>query len=327
LPRPLEAARDAERLRYAWSAAAVLLFAVMLWLWWRESDPEWLQLQREYQAAGGEAPLVPVPTPSCDGEAEQCTSCHLSLREGAFAEAESEQLWLRPHPELLELHREQGCTSCHGGLGVALDPSAAHGWPLRDERMGRWGVQASCGRCHVPGAVQGTELLAEGAMRYLSLGCEVCHSQTGGSFAGGDLRRPSASTSWHLEQSILDPEADYPGSSMPSFAVSFEGPGGRRALSAVVLYLQSLALGPLPECDRPRQLHDAAVQCSDCHGSPSGQAQGWFEHRCVYLRAHSESLRCAGCHEERGFGAVSSANCPVLRQHRSACGACHQEGL
>ena len=95
-----------------------------------------------------------------------------------------------PHPV-----SKFGCTICHGGQGLAVDKTNAHGrvefWsqPLLTKDY----LRASCGRCHKEGDVPGVPELAEGRRLFETHGCRGCHKLNGvGGSIGPDLSEEGA---------------------------------------------------------------------------------------------------------------------------------------
>jgi len=153
--------------------------------------PQWKSHQREFRAlgGGGDGPGVVQSSTCVEGEVACCATCHLGADRPDLAEA---KLPLKAHSTPLGAHtaRGVGCSDCHGGSPRALRAEAAHAFPGtagRDAMMKQPHIQASCGRCHVPGDAPGMERLARGAKQYTGLGCGICHPLTGGGLAGYDF--------------------------------------------------------------------------------------------------------------------------------------------
>lgn len=322
-----------------WQAATVvaglLLLAGFATASVLEMSRPWRHIQADFLAAGLGAQLdLPAlrAIRACDGNLDRCTTCHLGASESA--PGNSLPAVLRPHPTLLDAHPldEVGCAACHGGNPSALGVEAAHAIPgtrAADPLMTLPHIEASCIRCHVPGQVAGTERVAHGAQAFLQLGCAVCHpfkaAGRGGWDFGPDLRTLGRRDVGQLTEAIVEPQANFPGSTMPAFtALRDHEP---ELFADLLLFVQALTLEPLNRCrdsDAGGQL--AFERCTICHAGPDGRAAGRTEHRCEWIQARREELTCAGCH----VGAVPAVDsgggwCLVIRQHRSACGACHSE--
>lgn len=191
-------------------------------------------------------------------------------------------------------------------------------------------IQASCARCHLPGEKPGQARLLQGAELYAGLGCAVCHPLTedglGGFDFGPDLRTIGRRSPAYLETSLIEPAANFAGSTMPSFALALRSSPDE--LTSLVIYLESLALSRLGTCrDRDGSRSVVTSPCADCHAGPGGAASGRKAHRCPFLLKRKDELTCRNCHSEtvpepgtgRGY-------CPFIKQHRDACDACHEGG-
>jgi len=330
--------REARRLRLGVLVAALALLGVLAAAGYRALTPPWRAVQAGFRErlgpAAGRVATGVREVRTCTGALERCTTCHLGATRADLRGTSvplpyrAHALDLAPHPPATV-----GCTACHGGNGRALDPAAAHAWPggggAPDPLRRSPYLQASCLRCHVPGDAPGMERLARGARLYQGLGCAVCHPLTpggrGGWDYGPDLTATGRRSPRQLETSLLDPAANFPGSTMPSFRHALgEEPEGRTDL---VIYLLGLTLPPAPPSCSLRGRSDALVHrpCATCHAGVAGRAGGRLAHRCGYLRERREHLRCAGCHPEAvpqpGAG---QGWCPVIRAQRDGCEACHQ---
>jgi hypothetical protein len=188
-------------------------------------------------------------------------------------------------------------------------------------------LQAACHRCHLPGGVPGSEKLARGADLYMRLGCAMCHSLTaagrGGWDYGPDLRATGRQSLAHIKESVLQPTADFPDSTMPGYRASFAD--NPEALDDLLVYLVGLALPRAQGCETRQSASSwVSAACTTCHAGQGGRAGGRFVHRCVFIKARAGELRCQGCHpaaipEPGALGGV----CPVVREHRQGCVACH----
>jgi hypothetical protein len=188
-------------------------------------------------------------------------------------------------------------------------------------------IQASCARCHVPGARPGQERLEEGAWLYLGLACMLCHPSTeggrGGVDFGPDLTMIGRKSLDCLETSLIEPTENFPGSTMPSCRLALEKEA--EAMESLLIYLESLALDRYPACaggDKNRSLLNRP--CATCHAGEGGRAGGRMEHRCTYILKGAGELRCRNCHSV-GIPPPSEGKgyCPFIQQHREAFSACH----
>jgi len=158
----------------------------------------------------------------------------------------------------------------------------------------------------------------------------MCHPLNrdglGGWDFGPDLFRPGLRSPTKLERSLLEPTADFPESTMPSFASTFAN--DRKRLDDLLVYLLGLSLLAEKSCRGPRLLADslAAMSCTVCHAAEKGRAGGRLRHRCPYIISRAGELRCSECHRGEIPADSPLGGCPV-RQHRQHCSACHlQEG-
>ena len=333
-----DARKDARRLRLGLLLSSLALFAVLLAV----AVDAWRSEWRAHQAAFRALDAVPADRElgiaqfeNCVGEMDRCLTCHLGMTRGNLA-GEEIPLPFRAHSARLAHHLDKrvGCSVCHGGTPRALESPVAHAAPgtgQADPLMKAPHIQASCARCHLPGDQKGMERLQAGAELYMDLGCAICHPLTaggrGGWDFGTDLRTIGRKSLAYLEASLVEPTANFPQSTMPSFAHTFEGKTD--ALTDLLIYLQSLVLERSgPACGRRnRSLGLARVNCTTCHSGEAGQASGRFQHRCVYILERKPQLDCTGCHREDMPGPGEHRGvCPVIKEHRQGCTACH-EGL
>ncbi|MBN2498582.1 MAG: hypothetical protein JXR96_28585 [Deltaproteobacteria bacterium] len=324
---------DARRLRIGLLLAACALLTVMVLAAVRALRPGFVEIQARFAGQVGEAAAGVRQVQSCRGELDRCTTCHLGVEREDLRAAGLPPPF-GPHPERLGHHQrahvEIGCSACHGGVGRALNSDDAHvnaATGERDPLMREPHIQAACARCHLPGEVPGTERLLHGARLYAELGCAVCHplgrEGLGGADYGPDLRTIGRKSLGYLRDSLIDPSANFAGSTMPAFDRSFED--HPEALADLLVYLESLPLEPAPGCRlRERNAGLLAAPCASCHAGTAGNAAGRFRHGCVWIRERRDALRCGRCHPgtvpdpgpDKGF-------CPRIQQERKACSACH----
>ncbi len=333
---PDELERQHRVLRVSFLVAACALLCVLWLVVIRSGQAPWRGLQERFlgQYAEGEAVDRGVAIRqyfTCAGQIDRCPSCHLGMGRADLAEARV-PLPFRAHGPGLGGHPPDriGCSACHGGVGRALDPLVAHGLAggeRPDPLMREPHIQASCARCHVPGAQPGQERLEQGAMLYLGLGCMLCHPLTdggrGGLDFGPDLTMIGRKGLDYLKTSLIEPTHNFPGSTMPSFRLSLEQEP--EATESLLIYLESLVLDRYPECGTREKSRSLVLRpCSTCHAGRAGVASGRMEHRCTYIRRKSGELRCGICHAPGVPPAGPGAGfCPLMKQHRESCSACH----
>jgi len=323
-------------LRLSFLVAACALLCVLVLVVIRAQQAPWRVLQERFLAVnpggteGGDA-LGIRQYYTCAAEVDRCPTCHMGIERSDLAD-EDIPLPFRAHGPGLGKHLPDraGCSACHGGSGRTLDPLVAHSRvdrEARDPRMRQPHIQASCARCHVPGAQAGQERLEEGAWLYLGLGCMLCHplheGGRGGLDFGPDLKMIGRRNLDYLKNSLIDPTENFPGSTMPTFRLALEKEP--EATESLLIYLDSLVLDRHPACgtrERTRSL--VSRPCATCHAGKEGDATGRLKHRCTYLLKKSAELRCANCHASGIPATVGGEGyCPLLKQHREACSACH----
>jgi hypothetical protein len=329
-----EPTRDGRRAALALLLAALALAGALGLAAVRAWSPTWRSTQADFRARGlaaDEGVLGLQQGVDCAGEVERCATCHLGVRRPELA-GRGLPAPFRPHPAgLLERHPPRvGCTDCHGGLGRALSLPAAHAMPdgeSLDPQLRGAHQQARCARCHLPSAALGMPRVVSGAALYLELGCAICHPLSpggrGGYDFGPELRALGRRSPQQLETSLIDPTANFPESSMPSFRATFEG--RPEALLDLIVFLESLGLPSAGDCGlQALSAGWAARPCASCHAGPGGSAAGRFVHRCDFLRARAEELACARCHPgEIPPVGPGGGECPAVAAQRGACGACH----
>ena len=325
--------KDHLRLRILLTIASATLLLSLVVVGVRAFNRPWRVVQRQFSAMTGETAPGIRQYRTCADEVDRCPTCHLGMERNDIS-GKKPPLPFRNHGPDIGEHDpwEVGCTACHGGVGRALTPAAAHGTTMggaRDPLMKAPYIQASCARCHMPGEKPGQERLLQGATLYAGLGCPGCHPLTdqgcGGWDYGPDLRALGRMSPDALKTSLLDPAANFEGSTMPSFEHALEK--DQSALESLLIYLESLALPRSDKC-RARDRKAALVRapCTTCHADEAGRASGRVRHRCPYILERKEELKCSNCHalEVPGTGAAKGY-CPLITAHREACALCHEE--
>lgn len=327
---------DARRLRASILVGSLLVLATLAAAGVQAGRPGWKKHQADFRALGAvpaDRSLGIVQAETCTDQVDRCATCHLGAERRDLA-GQGVAAPLGAHPFPLDAHasRSVGCADCHGGSARALDAAVAHAFPgdaARDPMMREPHIQASCVRCHVPGDVQGMERLVHGSRVFAEWGCGICHPLSGGGRGGWDfgpdLRAGGRKSVAYLETSLTEPAANFPESTMPSFATVAKA--DEAAFTDLVIFLQSLELSRASTCSlRERSARLAAMPCASCHAGPAGQASGRLQHRCLYLAERKDQLACAGCHPQAIPAAGAGAGvCPVEREHRGACAACHDD--
>jgi len=327
-------AKDTRRLRVGLLAGALFLLLVLAWVGLRAARTEWRGTQAAFFDLTGDARHATeiLQNKNCTGQMERCTTCHLGARRRDLMGVQVPKVFRAHSRSMLgHLERGTGCGTCHGGTGRALDSKLAHAMPggrLRDPLLGQPYIQASCARCHLPGAREGMQRLVAGAEIYLRLGCLICHPlNVGGRGSwdfGTDLRAPGRKSLAYLRMSLIDPAANFPGSTMPSFKNYFAD--DPESLTDVLVFLLSLEIENAGNCPgQDKRITGVDNPCADCHAGAAGRASGRFVHKCVYIVEHKNMLTCAACHPrqipEPGPG---GGHCPVIDRQRPNCAVCHE---
>ncbi len=329
----LDLSKDARRLRWGVLGAGLSVLAVTVWVTVAGSDRPWQGFQDQFRLLAQLDPdrsLGIQQKSTCLDSVDRCTTCHLGLERKDMDRAEIAQPF-RFHGQDMAHHlrMHSGCVSCHGGTGRALDVKVAHAMPgtrQADPLLRQPYLQASCGRCHVPGDQPGMEALVRGANLYLLLGCGICHPLTrdgrGGWDFGPDLQALGRKSLAYLEASLLEPAANFPQSTMPSFRHSFAN--RPQALSDMLIFLLSLGLQDSGDClsRRPESQALFSAACASCHAGGAGH----FQHRCGYLLERKTELACAACHKDSlPEPGLFAGRCPVVNEHRGNCAVCHRD--
>jgi mono/diheme cytochrome c family protein len=186
---------------------------------------------------------------------DRCVTCHMGIEDALFASAK-QPFTTHPNLELLKHHPVEkfGCTSCHGGQGLATTyDGAAHKtiahWPdpMVEERF----MQSRCGYCHKNYEAIEADKLVQGMKIFKELHCSGCHkiNPEDGSMApaltafadkdtglfdftyvdGGHTKQ-----NWVLEH-FLDPTKITPGSPMRMYAMNDQ------QVEALTTYVLSLS--------------------------------------------------------------------------------------
>jgi cytochrome c2 len=164
--------------------------------------------------------------PELDNRVDRCMTCHLGVADDAMADAREP---FRQHPATHHTPRDFarfGCTSCHGGEGLATSEEDAHGTaadaasPIVPPAY----AESGCGRCHQSSFVAEAPTLSEGRALMEKSGCFACHASRGHEDFRSDA--PPLDTiavktggEW-LERWLSSPKAVDPNATMPNFRLS-----------------------------------------------------------------------------------------------------------
>jgi mono/diheme cytochrome c family protein len=231
-----------------------------------------------------------------DNRVDRCTTCHLGAADEVMAGA----------PEPFRLHtgtihtpadfERFGCTSCHGGQGLATSKEDAHGTapdagpPMTPAAY----LESGCGRCHTAESVAEAPILSRGRALMARSGCYACHAVRGHEgfrseappLAGVALKTGGE----FVARWLADPKAVDSNATMPNFQLA------ERDITALSHYLFSLAPPPA-----------LAAAIAAAAAEPPGVAANG-------KKIFSES-RCISCHTVEGKG---NGSAPELSKVASA---------
>ena len=116
-----------------------------------------------------------------DDRVDRCTTCHLGVADAAMAGAPEP---FRLHPETAHTPADFdrfGCSSCHGGQGLATSADDAHGTTpdAGPPMLPLAYAEAGCGRCHAAESVPEAPVLSRGRALIARSGCYACHTVPG----------------------------------------------------------------------------------------------------------------------------------------------------
>ncbi|HJU84704.1 MAG TPA: c-type cytochrome [Holophagaceae bacterium] len=194
-------------------------------------------LQRRYAALGasratslkaGQAYLhTPVAIhqiwlPAFENRVDRCTTCHLGVQDAVMKGAPEP---FSVHPRTAHTPKDFdrfGCTSCHGGQGLATLQEEAHGTAREGTPMTPLKyIESGCGRCHTSEKVPGAGILSTGRALMDHAGCFACHAVKG--HEGFRSPAPSLdqvnlrSGGGAIERWLADPKGTDPNATMPNF--------------------------------------------------------------------------------------------------------------
>ncbi len=222
--------------------------------------------------------------PDFENRVDRCTTCHLGVADPVMSEAPQP---FRVHPPTHHTPRDFqrfGCTSCHGGEGLATDQADAHGTSADATAPILPGdyIEAGCGRCHAADSVPDAPTLSLGRALMEKSGCYACHAARGHEDFRSEappLETLSMKTGgeW-LHRWLSDPRAVDANASMPNFRLTAD------EIDALSHYLFSRPVPP----ELRQEIEAAAAE------APAGNsARG----KTLFAEA-----RCISCHTVEGKG-------------------------
>ena len=161
-----------------------------------------------------------------ENRVDRCTTCHLGVADPLMADAPQPFSY---HPRTAHTpgaFDRFGCTSCHGGQGLATSKEDAHGTardagpPITPSEY----IESGCGRCHPSDAVRDAPILSRGRTLMSRFGCYGCHAVRG--HEGFRSEAPPLSSlplktggEW-VRRWLKDPKATDPNATMPNFRLT-----------------------------------------------------------------------------------------------------------
>jgi mono/diheme cytochrome c family protein len=187
-----------------WSSLGTL--AILVWAAYAENfRQEWRLEQRRYQSllpaeerSEFNLQLRQIVVPALH-ITDRCVSCHVGMAPGESGIPGDPVLGT--HPDVVHDPGNFGCTTCHGGQGLATKTDDAHGdvahWP--QPMIPRRYAYAGCGSCHTHLEVPSRDRLQRGRALFERYDCLACHRMDGrgatvrpigaGGLEGPDLSR------------------------------------------------------------------------------------------------------------------------------------------
>ena len=237
--------------------------------------------------------------PEFGNRVDRCTTCHLGVQDASMTGAAEP---FRLHPVTYHTPKDFGqfgCTSCHGGQGLATLEQDAHGdmpdagSPLTPLKY----IEAGCGRCHASEMVTGAATLSRGREIMEKSGCYACHTVKG--YQAYRSEAPPIETmalktgAEALRRWLKDPKTVDPNATMPRFHLSGQ------EIDELSHYVFSLA----PTRELAARIEAAAQQ-------PVGDvAKG---------KALFAESRCVSCHTVEGKGNGSAPELSKVASRASA---------
>jgi len=228
-------------LRRLFAITSVLFFMVLAISPLKNALRPYRAIQREYARLGASraksqklaeayqarpVSIQQIWLPGLQNRVDRCTTCHLGVQDANMAGA----------PGVFRLHSHSfhtpkdfdrfGCTSCHGGQGLATLEEDAHGnaenagTPMTPLPF----IESGCGRCHLATQVAGAAILSRGRQLMEKAGCFACHlvkGHEGFRSEAPPLESVALKTGGEaLKRWLKDPKGLDPNASMPNFHLS-----------------------------------------------------------------------------------------------------------
>ena len=212
--------------------------------------------------------------PEFENRIDRCATCHLGVADAAMDSAAEP---FRRHPATAHTPNDFdrfGCTSCHGGQGLATSKEDAHGvsGDSGASMLPALYLEAGCGRCHTAESVPEAEILSRGRAVMARSGCYACHAVRGHEQFRSEAP-PLTSTAvktgglW-LARWLKDPKSVDPNATMPNFELSVE------EIRLLSHYLFSREV--------PRSLADRVARAErEPSGDPAAGKKVFSEARCI----------------------------------------------
>ncbi len=228
-------------LRRLFAITSILFFVVLAISPLKNALRPYRSIQREYARLGAAraksqkvaeayqarpVSIQQIWLPGLQNRVDRCMTCHLGAQDETMAGA----------PGVYRLHSRSfhtpkdfdrfGCTSCHGGQGLATLEEDAHGMaenagtPMTPLPF----IESGCGRCHLGEQVNGAAILTRGRMLMEKAGCFACHlvkGHEGFRSEAPPLESVALKTGGEaLKRWLKDPKGLDGNASMPNFRLS-----------------------------------------------------------------------------------------------------------
>jgi mono/diheme cytochrome c family protein len=161
-----------------------------------------------------------------DNRVDRCTTCHLGVADPLMQDAPEPFLTHPRTAHTADGFERIGCTSCHGGQGLATSEPDAHGTaadagpPMTPAAY----IEAGCGRCHGGDSVPESPRLSRGRALMARFNCYACHVVRGQEAFRSDAppieTLPLKTGGEWVRRWLKNPRVIDPNATMPDFQLS-----------------------------------------------------------------------------------------------------------
>jgi mono/diheme cytochrome c family protein len=231
-----------------------------------------LKAAREYQQRS--VAIQQIWLRGFDNRVDRCTTCHLGEADPLMVNAPEP---FRLHPATAHTpgsFDKYGCTSCHGGQGLATSKDDGHGTApdAGPPMLPMAYLEAGCGRCHASESVAEAPVLTRGRALMSRSGCYACHQVRGQEKFRSEappLSTLAAKTGGALLRRWLkEPRAVDANATMPNFQLA------DNEIDQLVNYLYGQ---PVPD-ELAKKVQAAAEEPA---GAPANGKKLFSESRCI----------------------------------------------